>query len=405
MGLALDRAEVSARIADINGWFEVRGNPLSKVGVFPYLGSTLDGAPDPTKIYNVYRPAEELADPACLASFRLLPWIDDHVMLGSEENGFTPAERKGVQGVIGEDVYFEEPYVRGNLKVFSEAMARLIEHGKRQLSCGYRCVYDWTPGVWQGIPYQVVQRQIRGNHLALVREGRMGPDVAVLDHTFTIDAMEKITMPDNPEKKDGEGGGEMAEIQAALAKLEPLIEQIEALKAKLAGSAPPPAEGDKTVDKEPTDEEKAAATAAQVDMTAKMGALDAAIKGVRADLTRAATAIEARNKTSASDAKTPVALDAKTIYADIAARDTLAKKLGPFVGSFDHATMTHADVAVYGVEKLKLPNVPKGSEAAALDAYLLDRPAPRPATVSATVGADGKPTENPVRAYIAGKKE
>lgn len=233
----------------------------------------------------------------------------------------------------------------------------------------------------------------------------MGPDVAVLDHTFTIDAMEKITMPDNPEKKDGEGGGEMAEIQAALAKLEPLIEQIEALKAKLAGSAPPPAEGDKTVDKEPTDEEKAAATAAQVDMTAKMGALDAAIKGVRADLTRAATAIEARNKTSASDAKTPVALDAKTIYADIAARDTLAKKLGPFVGSFDHATMTHADVAVYGVEKLKLPNVPKGSEAAALDAYLLDRPAPRPATVSATVGADGKPTENPVRAYIAGKKE
>lgn len=234
----------------------------------------------------------------------------------------------------------------------------------------------------------------------------MGPDVAVLDHTFTIDAMEKITMSDNPEKKDGEGGGEMAEIQAALAKLGPLIEQVEELKAKLAGAAPAPAEGDKTADKEPTDEEKAAATAAQVDMTAKAGALDAAIKGVRSDLTRVATAIEARNKAAtASDAKAPVALDAKTIYADIAARDTLAKKLGPFVGSFDHAAMTHADVAVYGVEKLKLSNVPKGSEVAALDAYLQDRPAPRPATTTPTVGADGKPAENPIRAYIAGNKE
>jgi len=53
---AMDR---SAREVDTNGWFEVKNNPLSKVGVFPYRGIQLPNAPDPNAIYQVYRPAEE----------------------------------------------------------------------------------------------------------------------------------------------------------------------------------------------------------------------------------------------------------------------------------------------------------------------------------------------------------
>lgn len=180
------------RIEDHNGWFEVKGNPISKVGVFPYLGAQI-GAPDPAKVYNVYRPAEELAHPETIDSFKLLPWIDDHAMLG---DAFTPAEQKGISGVIGEDVYFDEPYLRANIKAFSGSMAHKINGGKIQLSPGYRCMYVPESGIFDGMEYQYVQRNIRGNHLALVDQGRTGPDVSVLDHLrITLDASDFIMPP------------------------------------------------------------------------------------------------------------------------------------------------------------------------------------------------------------------
>lgn len=31
-----------------------------------------------------------------------------------------PAERKGIEGVIGEEVYYDAPFLRANIKVFSK---------------------------------------------------------------------------------------------------------------------------------------------------------------------------------------------------------------------------------------------------------------------------------------------
>src|SRR5574337_242989 len=181
-------ANGSARMEDINGFVEIQGNPLSKVGVFPYLGCQIDPALQPDKIYYVYRPEEELSNPECIKSFRLSPWIDEHIMLGE---GGVPAEQKGVEGVIGENVYYDAPYLKGNLKIFSNSLANLIENGKKELSIGYRCLYELTPGVYNGQRYDAIQRCIRGNHVALVTEGRAGPDVAVLD-SFKITLDEAI---------------------------------------------------------------------------------------------------------------------------------------------------------------------------------------------------------------------
>ena len=99
---------------DVNGWPEIKDNPISKVGVFPYLGSSI-GAPDPNKIYMVYRSEQALSSPEAIESFKLVPWVDDHTMLGALEEGFTPAERKGIHGVTGEDVYFSEGTLYANL--------------------------------------------------------------------------------------------------------------------------------------------------------------------------------------------------------------------------------------------------------------------------------------------------
>src|SRR5271163_736671 len=129
----------SSKNYDENGWPEIKGNPISKVGVFPYSGSQI-GHPDlePDKIYMVYRPESELADEGTINSFKLLPFTDEHAMLGSEDDGLTPAEKKGVHGTIGQDVYFEDGYLKANLKIFSEKVNELIKSGKKELSIGYR---------------------------------------------------------------------------------------------------------------------------------------------------------------------------------------------------------------------------------------------------------------------------
>ena len=173
----------TARKYDTNGWFEVEANPLSMAGIFEYAGRNLPGAPDPDATYLVFRPPEELADPDCIESFKLMPWIDDHTpgMMGDSDDGLTAPEDYGVHGVIGEKVFYDNGVLYGNIKLWSESLRDQIADGKKELSLGYRAKYDWTPGEWNGQPYHVVQRFIRGNHVASVDDGRMGSEVAVLD--------------------------------------------------------------------------------------------------------------------------------------------------------------------------------------------------------------------------------
>lgn len=376
----------SKRSLDLNGWLEVRDNPLSKAGVFPYLGSEI-GAPEPDKIYQVYRPAEELADPECIASFRLLPFIDEHDFLGPEEEGGLPAERKGVQGMIGEQVYFEAPYLLGNIKIVSEAAKRLIDAGKIELSPGYRCRYDFTPGVFQGQPYDAVQCHIRGNHLALVREGRTGPDVAVQDHlTITIDSAELLPMAD--ETTTPEGGDTLARIKALLEQLKPLLAsqaEANALLAEVglttaapAGDDEPAADDEPTVDDEPVtdtdvvqDEEPAENDEPTADDESELKAADKAVLKALDGLTKRLARLE----------KGARGMDA-ALLSNIAERDALAAKLSGFIGTFDHSRMTAQAVAAYGVKKLGIP-ARKGTERIALDAWLHGRvPAHKNSTIT-----------------------
>lgn len=370
---------MSARVQDLNGWYESKGNPISKVGVFPYLGAQLPDAPDPGRIYQVYRPAEELGRRECLESFKLIPFIDEHTMLGpSDSPGLTPAEQKGVHGVVGEEVEFDGTYIRGNLKVFSEAMANLITRVKKELSAGYRCLYDWTPGITpDGVRYDAVQRDIRANHLALVAQGRMGPDVAVLDH-FTIDSMEYTAMPDPTENKDGD----LASIKAALESLAPLLAQVEEIKASLAGAA---MKKEEEAPAEMSDEqkaEKAKADAAMLDAQAseQLAAMDARLKATEASL-----------------AKVTDSADIKTVLAHVQKRDALVAKVTPFIGVFDSALMTVSDVAKYAADKLEL-NAPAGAEEATLHGYLHGR-APSVTTVATDSAVRGSLVAN----YLAGK--
>lgn len=349
---AAGKDAASARTEDVNGFTEIKGNPISKAGVYPYAGRQIPGAPEPDRSYMVFRPPEELSDPECVDSFKLLPWIDNHVMLGSEDDGLTPAERKGVQGVIGEDVYFDGDTLYGNLKVFSQTLADLIEAGKRELSCGYRCAYEWTSGQFNGQHYDAIQRNIRGNHLALVESGRMGPDVAVLDgsaldqFTFTFDAKE-IEMAEE-KKEDGEGGG--MTLADAIKAIEGLMPAIKMLQEAAAGKGADDPAGNPADD---PDAEEVTEDAEVKPADKKEG--DDKEPEVKAD----------------PDKKEGEGMDAafKPFLAKIAARDKLASQLSAHVGTFDHSAMSEDEVAAYGVKKLGI-HAAKGAEGATLRGWL-----------------------------------
>lgn len=357
---------MTAQAVDLNGYIEIKGNPISKVGVFPYLGREI-GAPDPDAVYYVYRPEEELASPEAIESFKLMPLVDEHSMLGSEDEGLTPAERKGVQGVIGEDVYFDPPYLRGNIKLYSEAAKGLVKSGvKRELSPGYRCIYDFTPGVFDGQKYDAIQRTIRANHLALVEEGRTGPDVAVLDHMrFALDSnqLKEAVMAD----ENMSGGEASAKIKELLDQLKPLIAEQESVRGmmeemgiKLGKADESEGEREELMEKAIGDEEVPAEVVedeevVEVKTEDKCDTMDALRKQV-ADLTKRLAQVQ----------------DAGALIASIADRDTLASKVSDFVGTFDHAHMTASQVAEYGVKKLGIP-CSKGQERVALDAWMHGR--------------------------------
>jgi uncharacterized protein len=360
----------SARHIDTSGWTEIKDNPISKVGVFQYLGKTFRDLPgiDAGKIYNVYRPQEELSNPETIDSFKLIPWIDDHEMIGPNEK--TPAEKKGISGVIGENVYFEYPYLKGNLKIFSDEMQEKIDRqGKKELSPGYRALYRLESGVYDGKPYDVVQYNIRGNHLALVHEGRTGADVSVLDEVDTMTEQEELR-----EKKtaDDDGENHLMGIHECLKQIKELLSvHAEDRKVKDEKSEMSEEEARSESTKGEINKEKADDLKKTDD---NYGALE-----------------------SVMDSQ-----DIRIISKKIAERDNLAKSIAKCegIGTFDYSEMNVDDVAKYGVNKLGL-KCSKGQEKSAIQGYLFALKSMPTTAMRPTV--DRKEPDSQIESILAGK--
>lgn len=402
----------SAREYDLNGWAEIKGNPISKVGVFPYLGNQISPDLEPDKVYQVYRPEEELSDPETIDSFKLIPWTDEHAMLGQEDEGLTAPEKKGIHGVIGEDVYFEDGYLKGNLKVFSNKLADLIDQGKKELSIGYRCLYDIVTGVYNGKKYDAIQRQIRGNHVALVDEGRSGHDVAVLDHfKFTFDTKGLMMADQERQEEPVKDEGEEMTLQECGQMLKAIREELNAMKGRDRKDEKDPEgreqaeEGDEAG--EPWNEESDEADPAMFVTKAKlnedkMEEEDDYTDRIELDEDEGEKIErEAGNKVKPGDMDKPKdkGMDSmRSMLRQINRRDVLASRLAKHIGVFDHKEKTLADVAKYGVKKLGL-KAKKGHELSVLDGFLAGS---RPNSVVSA--QDSKPVSSCIDAYLAGGK-
>lgn len=172
-------AAPSARSIDENGFLHVGGSHITKATVNPYYGREIpnwqDAGLDPDKVYYGLRDPKELQ--ASLKTWEGLPLhIEHHIDSADEPEKLTRV------GAVGTGAVWNPPYVDAPLTVWDGGAIDAIEDGSfRELSCAYRYDPDFTPGTYEGINYDFVMRNIRGNHVALVEEGRAGPDVVVAD--------------------------------------------------------------------------------------------------------------------------------------------------------------------------------------------------------------------------------
>lgn len=149
----------------------------TRVGVFDYL------RPDGT-VQREYRPPEEVQAQDSLDSLKHAPVTDLHPEREGVRIPVTPENYKDLAvGHVAENVRPDGDMIATDLLIQDQNMILKVESGdRRELSCGYDCVLDMSPGVSpKGEVYDVIQRQIRYNHVGLGPPGwgRQGPSVAL----------------------------------------------------------------------------------------------------------------------------------------------------------------------------------------------------------------------------------
>lgn len=166
---------------------------VSRIGVQRY--TTADG----TAVRELRLPEEVFAE-ASVRSFEDAPVTDLHpeVLVDSKTWRQYAVGTVRAPRVDGERVAAE-------FLVFDAEMIRKIEAGERiEASAGYTCELEETPGTWNGEEYDVIQRGIRANHVALgpVGWGRAGADVAL-----RLDGAGHQLPPGKVMRLDGASGG------------------------------------------------------------------------------------------------------------------------------------------------------------------------------------------------------
>lgn len=338
---------------DENGYITIPQNPISKSGVFQYLGKSISPKLEPEKVYNVWRPEEELNNPDTIESFRLTPWIPEHVMLGS---GFTPAEVVGVQGVTGETVEFMGGTLYSKLKLFGDDLKKLIKAGLKELSCGFRCQWDIVSGVTpDGQSYDVIQRMIRGNHLASVESARMGSDVRVaMDKAvFALDSIDFKLKPNGEDMLT-------EEIKAAMdAAISPIQKALDEANKEIGELKKKAEDMDKDGKKEKTAEDMEEEEKKKAADKEKSEAMDAAIQ----ELTKEVKTLKS------------TAMDGNAVMKAFAEKQDLANRAAQIIGAFDHADMDAQGVAKHALTKMGVA-CDSGQELAMFKGVLAARQAP-----------------------------
>lgn len=262
----------SARSIDADGRMRVKNCILSTSEVNPYRGEEIPGYDGlglkPMSVYELYRDPEEMRK--SVASFEGIPLMIKHIPQTADD------PRKEYQAGAVHSITFDGKHLRGDLLVSDGYAIELIESDElSDLSCGYRYDPDMTAGSHAGRKYDGVMRNIQGNHVALVDDGR-ATGAHVADAAFrnpqlpdpSMQGDSKMAFPEQENQHEAAPAAEaapgaaaapggapaggtpqgeaneqanMAAIGQALKHIAGLLENIH---AKVGGAQPAPAGGD-----------------------------------------------------------------------------------------------------------------------------------------------------------------
>lgn len=158
---------------------------FARSGVYTYNGAEV-GRPD-LQTVNVYRPESEVFDQTAMASFAHKAITVGHPSQAVTADNWSAHSVGWTEGKIARDGEFVEI----PLMLADASAVRAYDSGEaRELSAGYTSDLVWGDGVApDGTSYQATMRQIRGNHIALVPQGRAGSACRIGDSSTGTSSM------------------------------------------------------------------------------------------------------------------------------------------------------------------------------------------------------------------------
>lgn len=154
---------------------------IGRIGWMDYLGRELPAAfNEPTgEVFRVYRSPEELFSANTIASFEGKSVTNTHPTANLDVNTAPMTERGHVQNVRRDGDFLVADLFVKDAGLISEIQNDI----KREVSSGYDC--SWHK-IGEG---KYEQREIVGNHVAVVPAGRAGPKIAIMDSAPSADSI------------------------------------------------------------------------------------------------------------------------------------------------------------------------------------------------------------------------
>lgn len=182
-----DSAPVAGTRRTADGYLvaEVR---TARTGLQTYSGAEAGQPSKPT--VTLFRPESEVFSHDSKASYAHKPITVGHPPAGvSAENW-----RQHAVGHVGDTVSRDGEFIRVPMVLMDAGAVAGIANGTREVSAGYTCDVDWTPGkTADGRAYDGVQRRLRINHVAVVPRGRAGPECRFGDSALSPNGTDHMT--------------------------------------------------------------------------------------------------------------------------------------------------------------------------------------------------------------------
>lgn len=177
-----DKVTISTRVRTDEGYLIVDA-AIARAGIYEYTAGEL-GIPDkdPNQVLRVLRTEDEVFKPESMESFRNKPVTNNHPPGTLLDSSNVTRFKVGHSETVDRD----GDLMNSKLHIMDADAVRCVENGKCEISNGYLADVNIERGTDDKYgPYDAIQKNIRGNHIAIVDSGRAGQECRIADNLST----------------------------------------------------------------------------------------------------------------------------------------------------------------------------------------------------------------------------